>query len=84
MRPPLSGTKKSIKNSFDEKEKRMAGIIDVLPNKALEPTPTASARASLRLLAWLTASVRRPLLRSTSDKKAKDQKFIPTFGRALI
>ena len=29
-----------------------------VPNKALEPTPTASARASLRLLARLTASVR--------------------------
>src|SRR5438132_3059794 len=29
------------------------------PNYALEPTPTASARASLRLLARLTAGVRR-------------------------
>jgi len=29
-----------------------------LPNHAVEPTPTAFARASLRLLARLTASVR--------------------------
>jgi hypothetical protein len=31
---------------------------DTLPNHALEPTPTAFAPASLRLLARLTASVR--------------------------
>ncbi len=30
------------------------------PNQALEPTPTAFARASLRLLARLTASVSAP------------------------
>src|SRR5262245_32660752 len=30
------------------------------PNKAVEPTPTAFARASLRLLARLTAGVRAP------------------------
>lgn len=39
------------------------------PNHALEPTPTASARASLRLLARLTASVRRH--RHTGTAKAK-------------
>ena len=35
------------------------------PNQALEPTPTASARPSLRLLARLTAGVRR--LRKTQE-----------------
>jgi len=34
------------------------------PNNALEPTPTASARASLRLLVRLTASVHQAPLRS--------------------
>jgi hypothetical protein len=32
--------------------------VRTVPNLALEPTPTAFARASLRLLARLTASVR--------------------------
>jgi len=34
-------------------------------NIAVEPTPTASARASLRLLARLTASVRPPVVRNS-------------------
>ena len=38
------------------------------PNNALEPTPTASARASLRLLARLTASVRCQGNRGTPPK----------------
>jgi hypothetical protein len=33
-------------------------VVARLPNKALEPTPPASARASLRLLARLSAGVR--------------------------
>ena len=37
---------------------RAEGRAHAAPNNALEPTPTASARASLRLLARLTASVR--------------------------
>jgi hypothetical protein len=39
-----------------------------LPNHALEPTPTVSARASLRLLARLTASVRRLCQRYSYDR----------------
>src|SRR6266571_5319736 len=41
-----------------------------LPNKALEPTPTASARASLWLLARLTASVRWPARRVVGGGRA--------------
>ena len=36
------------------------GSVHTAPNHALEPTPTAFARASLRLLARLTAGVRLP------------------------
>jgi len=36
----------------------MLSLALAAPNKAVEPTPTASARASLRLLARLTAGVR--------------------------
>ena len=38
--------------------KRAFGSRTTAPNQALEPTPTAFARPSLRLLARLTASVR--------------------------
>jgi|SoiMethySBSTD1v2_1073268.scaffolds.fasta_scaffold144729_4 hypothetical protein len=37
---------------------------DTSPNHALEPTPTAFAPTSLRLLARLTASVRLPPYKS--------------------
>jgi hypothetical protein len=40
------------------------------PNIAVEPTPTAFARASLRLLARLTASVAM-----TSNVKGREQLF---------
>ena len=43
------------------------------PNPALEPTPTASARASLRLLARLTASVRHEFHRS--GKEVRQQQW---------
>ena len=37
---------------------RAVRLTRAAPNQALEPTPTAFARTSLRLLARLTASVR--------------------------
>jgi len=40
-----------------------------LPNKAVEPTPTAFAPASLRLLVRLTASVRLPEADHQSTKQ---------------
>jgi hypothetical protein len=47
------------------------GLADTSPNQALEPTPTAFARPSLRLLARLTASVAM-----TSNVKSWQQLFL--------
>ena len=49
------------------------GVAAETPNIALEPTPPASARASLRLLARLTAGVRHEFHRS--GKEVRQQQW---------